>query len=238
MFDTADDPLPIPQCCCCPRALQGANYSRLACTHCEERMYDQLNTVASLWGRLPDATHRPVGNREPGRSMSVHPGMPGNGNIINLTGPGDDTPAGRLLAVEDDWRSARAEVPREATGRPDATLRSAVKYLRDRLGWACGPHLNPPLLSDGSPLLPDVQKLSEALNKTVTQLSAAASGEFQPRSMTVRCFARWEDGTECGAELRLPAPYLRAVCPGCGAVWTRGAFVDVAERANQFGAAA
>lgn len=235
MFDT-DDPLPIPQCSCCPRELHGTDYGRLACWKCEDRLYAQLNQVATLWAQLPDATHRPVVEREPGRSMAVHPGMPGNATVINLTGPGDETPLGRLRCVEDDWRRARGFTVQ--TWRPATeVMGSVLRFLRVQLPWACAAHKNPRLLG-GEPLLPDVQLLSEALGRIVGDLTAAVTGEPRARTIPVRCLAEYSDGSQCGVEIRVGANTLRTICPGCSAEWTREAFIRMAQTANQFGAAA
>lgn len=236
MFDTADPTDDIPRCTVCPRELHGPDYGRLACLRCEDRMYGQLNTVASLWSQLPDATYRPVVEREPGRSMSIYPGMPGNATIINLTAGGDDTPLGRLRAVEDDWRRARGFTVQTWRPAPDV-MESVLRFLRVQLPWACAQHKNPRSV-DGEPLLPDVLLLSEALHRTVSDLQAAVTGEPRARTIPVRCLAEWDDGVQCGAEMRVGANTLRMICPGCSAVWTRDAFIRLAESANQFGAAA
>ncbi|MCX4751752.1 hypothetical protein OG455_41685 [Kitasatospora sp. NBC_01287] len=238
MFDTADDPLPIPQCCCCGYELHGADYGRLACWRCEERLYDRLNEVGELWAKLPGSAHRPVGKRSPGRSMSVHPGMPGNATVINLTAGGDDTPLGRLLAVEEDWRRARGFTVQVWRGSVEQTMPLVLRFLRDNLPWACGAHKNPGLLPDGSELLPDVQLLDEALRRTVGELAQTVTGERRPRTIPVMCGAEWDDGATCSAEIRVGAQTLRTVCPGCGAEWTREIFLRLAAEANQMGAAA
>lgn len=236
MFDVAD-PLPIPLCACCSRELCGADYNRLACVYCEDRMYHQLNEVGQLWAQLPDSTHRPVGDRSPGRSMSVHPGLPGNGNVINLTGPGDETPLGRLRAVEDDWRKARGFTVQTWRGSPAQTMPLVLRFLRDHLPWACGAHKSPRLL-DGEPVLPDVQLLNEALRRITGELGQAVTGEPRQRAVPVACLAEYSDGSVCTAEIRVGARTLRTVCPGCGAEWTREIFLRMAAEANQMGAAA
>lgn len=231
------DEIQIPVCGCCPRELHDADYGRLACWKCESRMYDQLNAVAKLWSQLPDSAHRLVAARENGRSMSVHPGMPGNANVINLTGPGSDTPFGWLLAVEDDWRRVRGLPMREHYGRPVEALPLLLRFLQRHLQWACAAHKNPRIQS-GEPLLPDVQALNEALGRIVGDLTSVVTGEPRARTIPVRCFAEYQDGSECGAEIRVGANTLRTVCPGCGAEWLRETFLRIAQQANQFGAAA
>jgi len=237
MFDTADPIDDIPRCSCCPRELHGPDYGRLTCWRCEDRLYAQLNQVATLWDQLPDATYRPVIEREPGRSMAVHPGMPGNATIINLTAGGDDTPVGRLRTVEDDWRRARGFTVQ--TWRPASEVMAAVlRFLRVQLPWACAQHKNPVLLADGSELLPDVLLLAEGVRRTVADLTAAVTGEPRARTFPVSCAAEYPDGSTCPAEIRVGANTLRTVCPGCGAVWSREIFLRLAAEANQFGAAA
>lgn len=231
------DDVQIPVCSCCPRELHDADYGRLACWRCEDRMYAQLNQVGTLWAQLPSSAYRPVAARENGRSMSVHPGMPGNANVINLTGPGDETPLGRLRTVEDDWRRARGFTVQAWRGNVEQTLPQVLKFLRVQLPWACAAHKNPRRL-DGEPLLPDVQLLNEALGRIVGDLTAAVTGEPRARTIPVRCFAEWPDGSQCGAEIRVGANTIRQTCPGCGAVWTRESFLRLAAEANQFGAAA
>jgi hypothetical protein len=226
-------------CAVCSFELYGADYSRLACRRCEDRMYRQLNEVLDLWLRLPSATYRRIGERAVGRAVAVHAGIPGNGTVIALTGPGDDTPAGRLLAVEDDWRRARLLPAREVTGRPEATLRTAVRFLRGHLPWACGAHLNPPMLDDGTPLLPDVAGLATALDRTVRELEGAigqaSSGEPRPRTILVTCLAEYDDGTPCGEPLRVGATDLCRTCPSCKAKWTREAYMQIAKEIGYFG---
>jgi predicted RNA-binding Zn-ribbon protein involved in translation (DUF1610 family) len=240
MFDPhnpSNSPTDIPRCSCCPYALHGADYGRLACWRCEQRMYDRLNEVETLWNRLPDSAHRPTGVREPGRSMSVYPGLPGNGNVINLTGPGDSTPLGRLRAVEDDWRRAAGLPVQAFRGSAGQTMPLVLGFLRGRLPWACGAHKNP-LLLDGEQLLPDVQALNEALGRIVGDLGQAVTGEPRARTIPVACLAEYDDGVVCGAELRVGANTIRTICPGCGAEWSRETFLRLAAEANQFGAAA
>lgn len=236
MFDPPGES--FNHCAICDWELHGADYSRLACRRCEDRMYRQLNEVLDLWLQLPSATYRRIGERAVGRAVAVHAGIPGNGNVIALTGPGDDTPAGRLLAAEDDWRRARRLRAREVTGRPDATLRTALRFLRDHLSWACGAHLNPPTFDDGTPLLPDVAGLAIALDRTVRELQGAiahaSSGEPRPRTVLVTCMATYEDGTACGAPLRVGATDLRRTCPACKAPWTREAYMQIAESIGYF----
>jgi hypothetical protein len=201
-------------------------------------MYRQLNEVLDLWLQLPSATYRRIGERAVGHAAAVHAGIPGNATVITLTGPGDDTPAGRLLAVEDDWRRARLLQARGVTGRPEATLRTAVRFLREHLGWACGAHLNPPCLGDGSPLLPDVAGLSVALDRTVSELEGAidhaSSGEPRPRTILVTCLAEYPDGTACGERLRVGATDLCRTCPSCKAKWTREAYMQIAKEIGYF----
>lgn len=237
MFDADDEPIDIPRCAICPYELHGADYGRLVCWRCESRMYDRLNEVGSLWARLPDSAHRPVGERSVGRSMSVHPGLPGNAQVICLTGPGDDTPLGRLRAVEDDWRRARGFTVQSWRGSSEQTMPLVLRFLREHLPWACGAHKNP-RLRDGEPLLPDVQLLDEALRRTVGELAQATTGEPRPRTIPVMCGAEWDDGSTCTAEIRVGAQTLRTTCPGCGAEWTRETFIRLAIEANQIGAAA
>jgi hypothetical protein len=242
MFDPPyDDQIAAPSCACCPYELYGADYSRLACRRCEDRMYGQLNLVLDLWLQLPSATYRRVGERAVGHAVAVHAGIPGNGTVVSLTGPGDDTPAGRMLAVEDDWRRARGLRARVVTGRPDATLRTAVRFLREHLGWACGAHLNPPLL-DGTPLLPDVALLTTVLDRTVRELQGvvahASSGEPRPRTVLVVCGAEFEDGSRCEAQIRVGASDTRRVCASCKATWSRENYLRMADSIGYFGVAA
>lgn len=236
MFDTAD-PDDIPRCTVCPRELHGTDYGRQTCAWCEDRMYHRLNEVGQLWCQLPNSALRPVGDREPGRSMSVHPGMPGNAQVITLTAGGDDTPLGRLRAVEDDWRRARGFTVQVWRGSSAQTMPLVLRFLRDHLPWACGAHKNP-RLRDGEPLLPDVQLLDEALRRIVGELGQAVTGEPRPRTIPVMCFAEWPDGSTCGAEIRVGARTTHTVCPGCGAEWSREIFLRLAIEANQMGAAA
>lgn len=238
MFDTADDPIDIPRCTVCPRELHGADYGRQTCAWCEDRMYHRLNEVGQLWAQLPNSALRPVGVRSAGRSMSVHPGMPGNAQVINLTGPGDDTPLGRLRTVEDDWRRARGFTVQSWRGSSTQTMPLVLRFLRDHLPWACGAHKNPRLLADGSELLPDVQLLDEALRRIVGELAQAVTGEPRARTIPVMCGAEYDDGSICTAEIRVGALTLRTVCPGCGAEWSRETFLRLAIEANQIGAAA
>jgi hypothetical protein len=190
-------------------------------------MYDRLNEVESLWNRLPDSAHRPTGVREPGRSMSVYPGLPGNGNVINLTAAGAETPLGRLRAVEDDWRRAAGLPVQAFRGSAGQTMPLVLGFLRGRLPWACAAHKNPRLL-DGEPLLPDVQALHEALGRIVGDLGQAVTGEPRARTIPVVCGAQYADGSVCDGVIRVGAHTLRTMCADCGAEWTRDHLVAMA----------
>jgi predicted RNA-binding Zn-ribbon protein involved in translation (DUF1610 family) len=241
MYDPPED-LDIPQCPLCGWELHGTDYSRLTCRKCEDRLYDQLNSVLDLWLQLPSTAYRRTGAPSPGRSMAVHASIPGNGVVLSLTAGGDDTPAGRLVAVEDDWRRARGLAPREQIGRPEAALRESVKFLRAHLPWACGPHLNPPMLDDGSPLLPDVELLAVHLRKSTAELQGAiaqaSSSEPRPRTIPVTCGAVFPDGSSCTATVRVGVRPVQYTCPECGAAWQREHFLQRADEIGYFEEAA
>jgi hypothetical protein len=241
MYDPPDD-VPIPECVLCAWQLHGADYSRLTCIKCEDRLYAQLNSVLDLWVQLPSSAYRRIGAPSPGHAAAVHSGMPGNAVVLSLTAGGDDTPAGRLLAVEDDWRRSRGLAPRERVGRPEAALRTAVTFLRSHLGWACGPHLNPRRLEDGSPLLPDVELLAAHLGKTHAELQGAiaqaSSSEPRPRMLAVTCGAEFDDGSTCPETIRVGARDLRTKCPACQAEWTREVYFRMANEIGYFEEAA
>ncbi|WP_327066800.1 hypothetical protein [Kitasatospora sp. NBC_01302] len=237
MFDADDDlPIDIPRCSCCPRELHGADYGRLACAICERRIFEHLNVVGQLWVKLPDSAHRPVGDRAIGRSTSVHAGIPGNAQVITLTGPGDDTPLGKLIEVEDDWRRAAGYRLIKNYGRPVVAMPRVLKFLRDHLWWACAAHKNPRYL-DGEPLLPDVARLNEDLGPMVSALKRAVNADPPPRLIASRCVAPYVAGFDCPGLVRVGVDLEPRRCPLCGTLWEREAFIR-AGQADQIGAAA
>jgi hypothetical protein len=242
MFGTADTPHDIPCCAVCGYELHGpdhgsyAHFSRLACLKCESRMQARLVEVDQLWRRLPDSALRPVGERAPGRAMSVHAGIPGNAQVINLTGPGDGTPLGKLIAVEDDWRRAAGLRLVENYGRPAMAMPRVIAFLRNHLPWACGTHASP-RYADGEPLLPDVAALDSELGPIVGALKGAVNAEPPARLIASRCLAPYVAGFECPGLVSVGTSLEPRKCPLCRTPWDRETFIK-AGQAGRFGAAA
>jgi predicted RNA-binding Zn-ribbon protein involved in translation (DUF1610 family) len=204
MFDTADD-LPIPRCVCCGHELHGNDYERAACVRCQDRMHDRLNTVEHLWLQLPAYLQRGSAPDNGGRSATSTPALPLRLDVLNLTGPGGIV--AELCAIEDDWRKVRGFTVQGFRGNADQTLPKVLRFLRNHLPWACAEYC-------------DVDELDLVLARIVGQCTAVTTGERR-RTIPVNCRAIYDDGSECGTEIRVGAHTLRTTCPGCAAVWTR-----------------
>lgn len=239
MFDSphpSDDTFDIPVCATCPWELHGPDYGRQTCRKCEACLFKWLVEVGELWAQLPSSAHKPVGEREPGRRMSVYPGIPGNAAVINLTAGGDKTPLGRLRPVEDDWRKSRGLPVQGWRGSVAQTMPLVLKFLRDHLPWACGAHPNPRLV-DGGPLLPDVQILHDELPQIIGELKQAVNAERRPLTILSRCLAPYVHGFDCEGQVRTGVSLEPVYCPVCGTLWDRETYLRYAQE-QQFGAAA
>lgn len=213
MFDTADDPLPIPRCVCCGHELHGADWERAACPRCQNRMHDRLNAVEHLWLQLPDHLQR--GSRSSdssGRTTSVAPALPLRLDVLALVGPGGIV--AELCAVEDDWRRQRGLTVQGFRGSTDQTLPKVCRFLRNHLPWACQSYC-------------DVDELDLTLARIHGQCTAITTGERR-RTIPVTCGAVFDDSSTCPAEIRVGAHTLRTICPGCSAEWTRDHLVAMA----------
>jgi hypothetical protein len=223
MYDPPDDVLDIPQCVCCSTELHGADYGRQACGRCQDRMTDRLNQIEHDYLELPRHLQRGAtvnsGTRSGG---SVVAALPVRLDVLNLLGPGGIVT--ELCAVEDDWRKARGFTVQAFRGSAEQTMPKVCKFLRGSLGWACASY-------------EDVADLDQLLARIAGQLRAVVTGEYR-RTFAVSCMAEYDDGTVCGAPIRVGVDILRQVCTGCGAEWTRETFFRLAAEANQFGAAA
>jgi predicted RNA-binding Zn-ribbon protein involved in translation (DUF1610 family) len=218
-----DDDFEIPRCVCCANELNGADYGWQACGRCQDRMTDRLNQVEHDYLELPRHLQRGAAVNSGVRSGgSVVAALPVRLDVLSMLGPGGIVT--ELCAVEDDWRRARGFTVQAWRGNADQVLPKVCKFLRNSLPWACSSY-------------EDVADLDQILARIAGQLRGVVTGEHH-RTIRVACMAEWDDGTVCGAEMRVGAHTIRQNCPGCGAEWTRETFLRLAAEANQFGAAA
>lgn len=199
-----DDQEPAYRCTHCTRLLFQSELDRHVCFLCENRASKQLRALPDLYADLgqalqPGASAPSVrvsgGGKTAPLPVALHP--------LTLRATGGITT--KLQAVEDDWRRAAGRTVASFAGSTEQTLVATVNFLRINLQWACTAY-------------EDVADDLDTISGAYWQARNTIIGK-QPRLIPVRCRLLYDDGTECGAELRVDLNRPSVKCTECGTRW-------------------
>lgn len=197
------DPNTTPPCVCCGRPLYG-QATRTTCHGCERRISERLTGIADYYSQLPGFL---TPERTGETSTRAVPGsrIPLNLKVLNLLGPGGVSDL--LGKQEDAWRDALGWQPREWRGDAAQTLPWVLHFLGVNLLWACGSYEY-------------VDDLDRDLAQLYGESKEIVTGTKR-RTLRVGCRAMYDDGTVCGASMRIDVWATAARCRTCGARYTR-----------------
>lgn len=209
------DPRSTPPCTCCGRLLYG-QATRTACYGCERRIGERLAGIADYYAQLPGFL---MPERTGETSTRTIPGsrIPLNVQVLNLLGPGGV--ADMLGKQEDEWRDALQWSPREWRGNAEQTLPKVLEFLTLNLLWAC----------DGYEYIDD---LDRDLAQLYGESKEIVTGKKR-RTIRVGCLAAYDDGTVCGATMRIDVWATSARCRTCGARYTRENWLSMYQEQTQ-----
>lgn len=210
-----DDQHPANRCTHCPRLLHATEHGRHACRICEDRARTQLGAMPGLYDQLGDrlTPGSTTTNSSPVSGATRTAPLPVALQPLNLRGPGGIVT--ELQGIEDAWRQALGWTVAPFRGNLRQTLDHVVPFLSNNLTWACDRY-------------EDVAADLDTIGRLHGQAAGTVSGN-RPRLIRVVCRALYDDGYECGAELRIDINRYAANCQSCGTTWGREEWVALYE---------
>ncbi|MEU7293346.1 hypothetical protein AB0A76_09100 [Streptomyces exfoliatus] len=173
------------------------------CPGCTRALADRLQRMPRLYTALgaflaPSATREPGG----GRTGRAEAPMPVSEPVLNLRGPGG------IVGVLEDWRAAlhvvrRWNPPTPAVGIPNRVALASTALLHS-IDWlsACWPEAG------------DLAREMRDLERDIASITGAIE---RPRGTRLGpCPAQHDDGSLCGAILRLAPGEQLVTCQWCG----------------------
>jgi DNA-directed RNA polymerase subunit RPC12/RpoP len=212
-----DDQEPAYRCGRCRRLLFDTELDRYVCRLCEDRAHQQISALPNLFRNLSSALAPGSSGNNSGRVSSTREApLPVNVHVLDMIGPGGIV--AELQAIEDNWRSARGRTigPRNDGVRwfastraksPNHAIAEHATYIAYNLMWACESH-------------EEVAYDLGVISKAHAKAEGAILGN-RPRRVLVSCLAEYDDGSTCGAELRIDVTAASTFCSECGARWGR-----------------
>lgn len=219
--------LPTPQpdsdqeteyrCTSCSRLLYLDELNRFACRPCEARGHKQITQLPTLYRHLSAALAPSSSQSNTGRVRSSKEApLPVNLHVLAMLGPGGIV--ADLQAIEDSWRCARGRRPQPrhdgvrwfASSRvkaPAHAIKDHCLFIAYNLQWACEFY---------GEIAQDLAKIAE-----LQQRAQGAIVGPRRRTVAVPCPSEYDDGTLCGAELRIDISVPVTRCRACGAEWGR-----------------
>lgn len=202
-------------CGLCERDLEAA----VLCAGCTLATVERLTALPDLYRAL--ATFLPPSASGPRIRVSTSRGgapMPVAEEPLILRGPGG------MVAVVEDWRSAlHADLgwsePRRH-GSFEERLARAVKGVRDNILF-----------------IAEAWPVAGAFAEEIRDLYREARSVVDPPEKTIRlgsCPAVYEDGTLCGAALRVPAGAAEVVCRWCGTGYPPNTWLELRAAQGSF----
>jgi Zn finger protein HypA/HybF involved in hydrogenase expression len=200
------DQEPEYRCSCCSRLLFADELERFACRICEQRARDHLTALPGLYDQLADLLAPGSKNGGDGRvSIGRSAPIPVSLHVLDMRGPGGIV--AELVAIEEAWRASLRWTATPFRGNYEQTLLGTTKFLAANVTWAC---------SDYAEVAFDLDVIRQLRSKA----ESAVTGNRRRRVM-VTCLARYDDGTQCGADLRIDISATVTRCRECGAEWGR-----------------
>lgn len=203
---TAEDQDAEYRCSHCSRLLYADELSRFACRLCEDRARTQLTALPDLYDQLataltPGSAHSDSGKVKASKSAP----LPVSLHVLSMRGPGGVV--SELIAIEDAWRAALRWTSTPFRGSYEQAIRGTVGFLANNVGWACDAYQ-------------EVSFDLDVIRKVHSQSQTVVTGERR-RRIGVTCLAEYDDGRQCGAELRIDIGVPVTRCRECGAEWGR-----------------
>lgn len=211
------DQEPEYRCSNCARLLFHTELDRHACFLCEERASKHVAQLPVLYQHLSNALAPSSSQHNTGRVRSSRSApLPVNLHVLDMLGPGGIV--ADLQAIEDSWRCARGRRPGPrtdgsrwfATSRvktPPHAIKDHCLFIAYNLRWACESY---------EPIAQDLAKIQELQQRAQGVLIGP-----RRRTVAVSCPSEYDDGTVCGAELRIDITVPVTRCRSCGAGWGR-----------------
>jgi DNA-directed RNA polymerase subunit RPC12/RpoP len=200
------DQEPEYRCTNCSRLLFADELERFACRICEQRARDHLTALPGLYDQLADLLAPGSKSADSGRvSVGRAAPLPVSLHVLDMRGPGGIV--AELVAIEEAWRASLRWTATPFRGSYEQTIRGTTLFLANNATWAC---------SSYSEVAFDL----DVIRQLRTKAESAVTGERR-RRVAVTCLAEYDDGTQCGAELRIDVSASVTRCRECGAEWGR-----------------
>lgn len=203
---THTDDQPEYRCTHCSRLLYADELNRFACRLCEGRARDNLAALPGLYDQLagvlaPGSRGTDGGRVSIGRSAPI----PVSLHVLDMRGPGGIV--SQLLAIEEAWRASLRWTATPFRGSYEQAIRGVTLFLSNNAGWACSAY-------------PEVSFDLDVIGQLKAKAETAVTGHRR-RRVAATCLAEYDDGTQCGAELRIDISASATRCRECGAEWGR-----------------
>ena len=189
---------------CRTTELHGTRATFTVCQPCVDWIDDHLAQIAALWPQLPDFLERGRGHSGPrvtGNTKTAG-GIPPAEAVLDLIGPGGIPDR---LSGWDVWiRGERGLAAAPATGGADHRFTTAVRGLRNHLGWATA-NL-------------DLENFAKDLRQMAGAMRAATGDRDEPTvtELGTACSKLALDETECGGTLLYDRMARTITCHSCG----------------------
>jgi DNA-directed RNA polymerase subunit RPC12/RpoP len=208
-----DEQAPQYRCTHCSRLLYLDELERFACRVCEDRASHRLRALPDLYADLGGALIPSSSARGARVSASRTAPLPVALQPLHLRTTGGIVT--ELQDIEDSWRRSAKRTIATFAGSTEQTLDVVVNYLRINLQWACWDY-------------PDVADSLDTIGSLYWQARNTISGN-QPRLVPVRCRLLYDDGSECGSDMRVDINRTSVKCGTCGTRWGREEWMGLYE---------
>lgn len=195
------------------------------CPGCTRALADRLHRMLQLYAALqpfltPGSTGSPDGPRS-GRSEAP---MPVVEHVLDLRGPGG------LVGILEDWHAALQRDRGFAPPRPRGSIETRIRHAALALAR------NAPSLAAEWPAAGDLARETRDVERTIASITGAID---RPRGQRIGpCPAQHDDGTLCGAVLRLQPGEQVVTCQWCRSTYPPASWRQLRELIDHDQAAA